>query len=52
MAPLKAKLAAAVAKVAKHMSLAFVLNTDGDAVPYVDPVLGTDITAAVKAALK
>jgi hypothetical protein len=34
------------------MSLAFVLNTDGDAVPYVDPVLGTDITAAVKAALK
>jgi outer membrane protein len=52
MAPLKAKLSAAVAKVAKQMSLAFVLNTDGDAVPYVDPVLGTDITAAVKAALK
>lgn len=52
MAPLKAKLSAAVAKVAKQMSLAFVLNTDGDAVPYVDPVLGTDITATVKAALK
>lgn len=52
MAPLKAKLSAAVAKVAKQMGLAFVLNTDGDAVPYVDPVLGTDITAAVKAALR
>ena len=47
MAPLKAKLTAAVARVAKAKNLAFVLNTDGDALPYVTPGLGTDITKAL-----
>ena len=52
MAPLRQRLAAAIAQVAKNLSLAFVLNTDGNALPYVDPAMGTDITKAVLEALK
>lgn len=51
MAPLKANLAAAVRQIGQQQGLAFVLNTDGDAVPYVDTTLGVDITSALKALL-
>ena len=52
MAPLKASIAAAVSNVGKQQGLAFVLNTDNDAVPYVDPSLGVDITSALESALR
>ena len=52
MAPLKEKLAAIVAKIAKERAYAFVLNTDGDALPYVDTVVGEDITNMVMEAIK
>lgn len=48
MKPLRQKLANAVAKVAKELALAFVLNTDGDALPYIDTSIGEDITEAVQ----
>lgn len=52
MKPLHQKLASAVARVAKERSLAFVLNTDGNALPYVDALIGEDITEAVLAVIK
>ncbi|MFA6727119.1 MAG: OmpH family outer membrane protein [Prevotella sp.] len=52
MAPLKASIAAAVSKIGKQQGLAFVLNTDNDAVPYIDTSLGIDITAALESALQ
>lgn len=48
MTPLRQKLAEAIAKVAKEHALAFVLNTDGEALPYVDTTIGEDITEAVQ----
>jgi outer membrane protein len=52
MKPLKKRLAEAVAAVGKRLALAFVLNADNDALPYVDSVLGQDVTAAVLNELK
>lgn len=48
MSPLRKKLSAAMAKVAQERGLAFILNTDGDALPYVDSTQGEDVTAYVK----
>ncbi len=50
--PLKAKLSAALAKVGQERGLAFILNTDNQAVPYVNGAIGEDVTAAVKAAIR
>lgn len=50
-APIRAKIAAAVTKVGLEQGLAFILNTDGDACPYVDPTIGVDVTPALHAAL-
>ncbi|GAA6529793.1 MAG: OmpH family outer membrane protein [Prevotella sp.] len=52
MAPLKASVTAAVSKIGKQQGLAFVLNTDHDAVPYIDTSLGVDITTALESALR
>lgn len=49
--PLKQKLADIVAKIAKERAYAFVLNSDADALPYVDSVIGEDITSMVMEAL-
>lgn len=51
-APVKRKLDEAVAKVGREHGYAFVLNTDGDACPYVNPEMGEDATEAIKAAIK
>lgn len=48
MTPLRGKLSAALAKVAQERGLAFILNTDGDALPYVDSTQGEDVTEYVK----
>lgn len=36
-APVRKRLAALIAQVARERGLSFVLNTDADAVPYIDP---------------
>jgi outer membrane protein len=52
LAPLKAHLSEAIAKVAKEHGLAFVVNTDSDACPFIDPTIGEDINTLVQNALK
>lgn len=49
--PLREKLAAAVLKVGAEKGLAFILNTDDNAVPYVNVNLGEDVSAAIALAL-
>lgn len=50
-APVKNKLNEAVEKVGRKQGYAFVLNTDGDACPYVNPEMGEDATEQIKACL-
>ena len=50
--PLRDRLALAIQKVGREKGLAFVLNTDNDAVPYVNTAWGIDISEAVKAETK
>lgn len=51
-APVKQKLNEAIAKVGREHSYAFVLNTDNESCPYVNPEIGEDATEAIKAAIK
>lgn len=48
-APLHAKLKAAIGEVAAEQGLAFVLNTDNNACPYINPAMGVDVTSMVRA---
>ena len=50
--PLRDKLTAALQRVAKEKGLAFILNTDNDAVPFTDPTTGFNVQADVNAALQ
>ncbi len=51
-APLKTKLNNAVKKIGQEKGYAFILNTDGDACPYVDSTKGDDINVIIVDALK
>lgn len=51
MKPLHEKLKAVLAKVGQQRGLAFILNTDGDALPYVDPAQGEDVTEVINSEL-
>lgn len=51
-APLKAQIDAAVQKVGKVKGLAFILNTDKGAFPYVNVLCGEDVTLLIKENLK
>ena len=51
LAPVKLKLNEAMAKVGAQHGYAFILNTDGDACPYINPEMGEDATEAIKAQL-
>ena len=51
-APLKKQITEALQKIGKTKGLAFVLNTDDDALPYVDAAMGEDITELLKENLK
>ena len=51
-APLKTKLNEILQRIARNRGFAFILNTDHDALPYVDPLMGENITAIVKDAFK
>lgn len=50
-APVKNKLYNALTKVGQAQGYAFILNTDGDACPYVNPKMGEDATELIKKAL-
>lgn len=52
LAPVKERLAAAVQRVGQSHQLAFILNTDAEATPYVNTLKGMDVTQAVLAALR
>ena len=51
-APLKAKIKMALQKVGKAMGLAFILNTDSEAAPYMDAAMGENVTTLVKENIK
>ncbi len=51
-APLKEKIASALQKIGKAKGYAFILNTDGNSMPYVDAALGEDITALLKESVR
>lgn len=50
--PAKDKLNEIIKTIARHYSLAFVLNTDSDAVPFLNMDMAYNITNAVEEALK
>lgn len=50
-APVKNKLYNTLTKVGQAQGYAFILNTDGDACPYVNPEMGEDATELIKEAL-
>lgn len=52
MEPLHAKLKAAVQQMGKVRGYAFILNTDNNALPYVDAAQGDDITEALKLVMR
>ena len=47
-AALKVRLRAIVARIGAERGYAFILNTDNDAVPFVNKAMGEDINALVK----
>ncbi len=51
-APLQQKLADALAKIGQERGFAFILNTDVNAVPWLNVACGENITEAVKELLK
>jgi len=51
-APVVAKLNDAIRQMGRTKGYAFVLNTDNNALPYVDALVGEDITELLKNALK
>lgn len=47
LAPVKSKLVEAVEKVGRRQGYAFVINTDGDTCPFVNPEMGEDATEQI-----
>lgn len=52
MAPLRQKLAALLKTIGEKEGFAFILNTDNDACPFVNPAQGKDINQLVKDCMK
>jgi outer membrane protein len=52
MQPLKDKLSKAIVLVGHQEGLAFILNTDQNACPFINPTVGTDVTQLVRNALQ
>lgn len=50
--PLREKIASALQKVGREKGLAFILNTDNDAAPFIDSAIGFDVQADVDAAVR
>ncbi len=51
-APLRAKIKNALQAVAKEGGYAFILNTDSDASPYIDPTIGHNVEPLLRSFLK
>lgn len=51
-APLKKKLNSVLARIARDCGYLLILNTDGDALPFIDSAYGEDINTFVKNVLK
>lgn len=51
-APLKTKLANAILKVGKDKGYAFILNTDSNTAPFINPTIGEDANGFIKDAAK
>lgn len=47
LTPLKKTVSAAITLIGQQRHLAFIVNTDGGSLPYVDTTMGEDITAEV-----
>lgn len=45
--PLKQTIQAAITRIGQQKGLAFVVNTDGGSLPFINPALGEDITGDV-----
>ncbi len=52
LAPLKVRLAEVIAQIATARGLALVINTDGNACPFIDPLRGESIDQLVQDALQ
>lgn len=50
--PLKEKLSHAILTVGKERGLAFIINTDDNAVPYINVSMGEDVSGAINSALR
>lgn len=48
MAPLHQQLAAQLRDIGQKQGLAFILNTDNNACPYIDPLQGIDVGPLIK----
>lgn len=51
-APLRQRLRQVLQQIGRQRGYAFILNTDNDACPYIDPALGDDITILALEQLK
>lgn len=47
-APLRSKLNVALQRVGREKGLAFIINTDNDTCPFIDPTMGEDLTDLLK----
>ena len=52
LAPLKERLATVLSQIALDCGYAFILNTDGNATPFISPIYGEDINQMVQDALQ
>lgn len=52
LAPLKARVSEAMGQLAAIRGYAFIINTDGDTLPWVDPTRGEDINATLLSILQ
>ena len=52
LAPLRARLKVAIQKIGDAKGLAFILNTDNNAAPYLNSRVGENVSAAISAELK
>ena len=51
-APLREKLAKVLQQIGADQGYAFIINTDGDACPFINPEMGVDITEKLTEALQ
>jgi outer membrane protein len=52
MGNLKARLNEVLSTIAQQRGLALIVNTDSEACPFINPLMGEDINEIVKDALK